>query len=121
MGRDARRRADRGRAGVPIVRTKLQAYATGAAFGGVSGAFLASYLGVVDAGQFEFSFSIFILEMVVLGGLGSIGGAIVGAIVLSVVNSCLLPDVVADLPAGSGSRSTCRRSPPASTARCSSS
>ena len=62
--------------GIPIVRTKLLAYATGAAFGGISGAFLASYLGVVNAAQFEFSFSIFILAMVVLGGLGSIAGVV---------------------------------------------
>jgi branched-chain amino acid transport system permease protein len=85
-------------AGVPIVRTKLLAYGTGAAFGGISGALLASYLGFVNAGQFEFSFSIFILAMVVLGGLGSISGVVVGAIILSVVNHYLLPEVLNDLP-----------------------
>jgi branched-chain amino acid transport system permease protein len=85
-------------AGVPIVRTKLLAYATGAAFGGMSGAFFAAYLGVVNAAQFEFSFSIFIFAMVVLGGLGSIPGVVVGAIILSVVNNYLLPDVLFDLP-----------------------
>jgi branched-chain amino acid transport system permease protein len=55
--------------GVPLVRTKLLAYGTGAAFGGLSGAFLASYLNTVNADQFQFSFSIFILAMVILGGL----------------------------------------------------
>ena len=85
-------------AGIPIVRTKLLAYGTGAAFGGVSGAFFASYLGIVDAAQFEFSFSIFIFAMVVLGGLGSITGVVVAAIGLSVVNSYLLPEVLYDLP-----------------------
>jgi branched-chain amino acid transport system permease protein len=89
-------------AGIPIVRTKLLAYGTGAAFGGISGAFLASYVGVVDSGQFEVSFSIFIFAMVVLGGLGSIPGVVVGAILLSVLNSYLLPDVLADLPAKVG-------------------
>jgi branched-chain amino acid transport system permease protein len=84
--------------GIPIVRSKLLAYATGAAFGGISGAFLASYLSFVSTGRFEFSFSIFILAMVVLGGLGSIWGAVGGAIVLSVVDSYLLPDVLNDLP-----------------------
>ena len=88
--------------GIPIVRTKLMAYATGAAFGGVSGAFLASYVGVVNASQFEFSFSIFIFAMVVLGGLGSIPGVVVGAILLSLVNYWLLPDVLFDLPARVG-------------------
>ncbi|MDX6658232.1 MAG: branched-chain amino acid transport system permease protein [Solirubrobacteraceae bacterium] len=85
-------------AGIPIVRTKLLAYGTGAAFGGVSGAFFASYLGFVNAAQFEFSFSIFILAMVVLGGLGSISGVVVGAIFLSVANNYLLPDVLFALP-----------------------
>jgi branched-chain amino acid transport system permease protein len=85
-------------AGVPIVRTKLLAYGVGAALGGVSGAFLASYLSFVNPDQFTFSFSIFILAMVVLGGLGSIWGVVVGAVVLSVINNHLLPRVLYDLP-----------------------
>jgi branched-chain amino acid transport system permease protein len=85
-------------AGVPIVRTKLLAYAVGAALGGVSGAFLASYLSTVNPHQFTFSFSIFILAMVVLGGLGSVWGVVAGAIVLSVFNTYLLPRVFHDAP-----------------------
>src|SRR5512133_2980127 len=84
--------------GIPIARTKLVAYATGAAFGGVSGAFLASYFSAVNAAQFQFSFSLFIFSMVVLGGMGSIRGVVLGAIVLSTVNSYLLPDVLYSLP-----------------------
>jgi branched-chain amino acid transport system permease protein len=84
--------------GVPIVRTKLMAYGVGAALGGASGAFLASYLSTVNPDQFTFSFSIFILAMVVLGGLGSIWGVVVGAIVLSGINSYLLPRVLYDVP-----------------------
>jgi branched-chain amino acid transport system permease protein len=89
-------------AGIPIARTKLLAYAVGAALGGLSGAFLASYLSVVNAQQFEFSFSIFVLSMIVVGGVGSIHGAVVGAIVLSAVNSYLLPDVLYSLPSEVG-------------------
>ncbi len=85
-------------AGIPIARTKLVAYATGAAFGGVSGAFMAFYLSAVNAGQFEFSFSLFIFSMVVLGGLGSIPGVVAGAIALSAFNTYLLPDVLGSLP-----------------------
>ncbi len=85
-------------AGVPIVRTKLLAYAVGGALGGVSGAFLASFLGTVNPTQFTYSFSIFILAMVVLGGLGSPWGVVAGAIVLSALNSWLLPDVLYDVP-----------------------
>jgi branched-chain amino acid transport system permease protein len=89
-------------AGVPIVRTKLLAYGVGAALGGVSGAFLASYLSTVNSDQFTFSFSIFILAMVVLGGLGSIWGVVVGAIVLSAINNYLLPRVLYDVPSNLG-------------------
>ena len=64
----------------------------------MSGAFLASYFSAVNAGQFEFSFSLFIFSMVVLGGVGSIRGVVVGAIVLSEINSYLLPDVLYSLP-----------------------
>jgi branched-chain amino acid transport system permease protein len=84
--------------GIPMVKTKLLAYGTGAAFGGVSGAFLASYLNTVNADQFQFSFSIFILAMVILGGLGSIWGVVLGAIALSVINNYLIPDVFNSLP-----------------------
>jgi branched-chain amino acid transport system permease protein len=88
--------------GVPIVRTKLLAYGVGAALGGVSGAFLASYLSTVNSDQFTFSFSIFILAMVVLGGLGSIWGVVIGAIVLSAINHYLLPKVLYDVPSRVG-------------------
>ena len=84
--------------GVPSVRTKLLAYATGAAFGGASGAFLGSYLNTVNADQFAFSFSIFILAMVILGGLGSVWGAVLGAVALSAVNTWLIPDVLNPVP-----------------------
>ncbi len=80
--------------GVPLVRTKLMAYAVGAAFGGISGAFLAVYFNSVNGNAFQFGFSIFILAMVILGGLGSIWGVVVGASLLSFVNTRLIPDVL---------------------------
>ena len=58
--------------GIPLVRTKLYAYALGAAFGGISGAFLGAYSTLVDPDQFQFGFSVFVLAMVIVGGLGSI-------------------------------------------------
>jgi branched-chain amino acid transport system permease protein len=84
--------------GVPLVKTKLLAYGTGAAFGGMSGAFLASYLNTVNADQFQFSFSIFVLAMVILGGLGSIWGVVIGSIALSFINNRLIPDVLNNVP-----------------------
>jgi branched-chain amino acid transport system permease protein len=84
--------------GVPMVKTKLLAYGTGAAFGGMAGAFLGSYLNTVNADQFMFQFSIFVLAMVILGGLGSIWGVVVGALILSFINNWLIPDVLNDVP-----------------------
>jgi branched-chain amino acid transport system permease protein len=88
--------------GVPLVKTKLLAYGTGAAFGGVGGTFIASYLNTVNADQFQFSFSIFVLAMVILGGLGSIEGVVLGAIVLSFINNNLIPDVFNNYPSKVG-------------------
>jgi branched-chain amino acid transport system permease protein len=88
--------------GVPLVRTKLLAYGTGAAFGGMAGAFLGSYLNTVNADQFQFSFSIFVLAMVILGGLGSIWGVVLGAVTLSFINTRLIPDVLNGLPSKVG-------------------
>ena len=88
--------------GVPLVRTKLLAYATGAAFGGISGAFLGSFLNTVNAEQFNFAFSIFVLAMVILGGLGNVWGVVLGAVVLSFVNTYLIPDVLNEVPSKVG-------------------
>jgi len=88
--------------GVPSVKTKLLAYGTGAAFGGMAGAYLGSYLNTVNADQFQFYFSILVLGMVILGGLGSIWGVVLGAIVLSFINNYFIPDVFNDLPAKVG-------------------
>jgi branched-chain amino acid transport system permease protein len=88
--------------GVPLVKTKLMAYAVGAAFGGMSGAFLGSYLNTVNADQFQFGFSIFILAMIILGGLGSVWGVVVGSLALSLINTRLIPDVLNSVPSKIG-------------------
>jgi branched-chain amino acid transport system permease protein len=88
--------------GIPAVRTKLLAYAIGATFGGMSGAFLGAYVTTVNADQFAFSFSIFVLAMVIVGGLGSIWGAVLGALLLSYINYYLIPDVLNTVPRSFG-------------------
>jgi branched-chain amino acid transport system permease protein len=88
--------------GVPAVKTKLLAYGTGAAFGGMSGAFLGTFNNTVNADQFQFYFSILILGMVILGGLGSIWGVVVGAITLTTINFYLIPDVINTVPGDLG-------------------
>jgi len=84
--------------GIPLVRTKLLAYAIGAAFGGISGVFLGDFDQTVNAGQFQFSFSVFVLAMVIVGGLGSVWGSVMGALLLSYMNYYLIPDVLNSLP-----------------------
>ena len=84
--------------GIPLVRTKLMAYAIGATFGGMSGVFLGAFDTTVSADQFQFSFSIFVLAMIIVGGLGSIWGAVLGALLLSYINYYLIPDVLNGLP-----------------------
>ena len=79
--------------GVNLVRTKLMAYAIGAAFGGFAGVFLGTYNNTVNVDQFEFGFSVFILCMVIIGGMGNLSGVILGAIFLSLVNRDLLPQL----------------------------
>ena len=65
--------------GVPLMRTKTWAYATGAFFGGVAGAYYASYNSGAFPDEFFFNISVFILCMVILGGMGNIWGVIFGA------------------------------------------
>ena len=88
--------------GIPLVKTKLTAYAIGAAFGGMSGAFFGAYFTEVNAGQFAFGFSIFIVAMVVVGGIGSIWGALAGGLLLGYINNYLIPDVLNNLPSAFG-------------------
>jgi branched-chain amino acid transport system permease protein len=88
--------------GIPLVRTKLSAYAMGAAFGGIAGAFLGAYTTLIDPEAFQFGFSIFVLGMIIIGGLGSIWGAVVGALLLVNVNYYLIPDVLNTLPSKFG-------------------
>ncbi|MEA2193214.1 MAG: branched-chain amino acid transport system permease protein [Solirubrobacteraceae bacterium] len=88
--------------GVPLVRTKLLAYAAGAGLGGIAGAFLGSYNNAINSNQFQFSFSIFVLAMVILGGMGSIWGVTAGAFALALIDRYLIPEVFDDLPSKVG-------------------
>lgn len=76
--------------GVNLVNTKLLAFAAGAFFSGVAGAYHAAKLGGVSPDDFSFGDSVVYLAMVVIGGLGSIPGVIVGAIVVYAINELIL-------------------------------
>lgn len=75
-----------GAMGIPLMRTKTWAYALGAFFGGVAGAFYASFKAGAFPADFFFNISIFLLTMVILGGMGSVWGVILGGMVLGYLN-----------------------------------
>ena len=68
--------------GINLVTTKLLAFATGAGFSALSGAIFASKLGSVYPHSFNVMISINIICVIIVGGMGSIPGVIVGAIAL---------------------------------------
>jgi branched-chain amino acid transport system permease protein len=72
--------------GVPLMRTKTWSYAIGAFFGGVAGAFYASFKSGAFPADFYFNISVFLLCMVILGGMGSIWGVILGGMILGYLN-----------------------------------
>jgi branched-chain amino acid transport system permease protein len=72
--------------GVPLVRAKLLAFACGASFAGVMGVVFAAKQIFINPESFTFLESIGVLAMVILGGMGSIPGAIIGATVVTVLN-----------------------------------
>ncbi len=76
--------------GVNLVATKLFAFGTGAFFAGLAGAFHAAKLGQVSPDNFSFGDSVIYLAMVVIGGIGSIPGVIVGALAVYSINQFLL-------------------------------
>lgn len=78
--------------GVPTVRLKMEAFVISAAFAGVAGALWAHSTGYISPTDFDFAESILLLAMVVVGGLGSLPGAIIGALLL-----ILLPEVLRPL------------------------
>jgi branched-chain amino acid transport system permease protein len=72
--------------GVPLMRTKTWSYALGAFFGGIAGAFYASFKSGAFPADFYFNISVFLLCMVILGGMGSVWGVIVGGMLLGYLN-----------------------------------
>src|SRR5499427_3393124 len=72
--------------GVSLVRMKLMAFACGASFAGVMGVLFSAKQVFINPESFTFLESIGVLAMVILGGMGSIPGAIVGATVVTVLN-----------------------------------
>lgn len=75
--------------GVDTTRMKVLAFVVGAFLGGLGGGLYAHYMFYIDPQVFNFTKSIEILNMVVLGGMGSIPGTILGAIILTILPELL--------------------------------
>lgn len=76
-------------AGIPTTRYKVLAFSLAAFFAGVGGALYAHYQSFLEPSKFGFMFSIEMFVIVVLGGLGSLTGSIISAIVLTVLPEML--------------------------------
>ena len=79
--------------GVDTVRIKIRVFVVSAALGGLAGVLYAHYVGFVSPSTFSISLSIALVTMVALGGMGSLAGAVAGAVLLT-----LLPYADAIIP-----------------------
>ena len=77
--------------GVDTTRYKVLAFVIGAFFAGVAGGLFAHYLSYLNPNSFTFLKSIEVIAMVVLGGMGSVSGAVLAAIVLTLLPEVLRP------------------------------
>ena len=76
--------------GINITKYKIMAFAIGAFFAGIAGAMYSSHFHFIYPGLFGFIQSIDILVIVVLGGMGSITGSVIAAVILAVANAYLM-------------------------------
>jgi branched-chain amino acid transport system permease protein len=79
--------------GIDRVRYKLLAFATGAAFAGATGTFYVAKLQTATPEMFMFPVSVMVLVMIVFGGIGSVWGVVVGALLLQILQSWFLEDL----------------------------
>jgi branched-chain amino acid transport system permease protein len=76
--------------GINTVTTKLLAFSLGASFSGFAGAFTGAYQTAIFAETFNFNVSILVVVMIILGGIGSLRGVVIGAFAVQYVNQTLL-------------------------------
>lgn len=75
--------------GINVFRYKVMTFTISAGFAGLMGAFYAHYMRFIDPNAFNFEQSISILSMVILGGLGSLPGSVIGALLLTTIPEML--------------------------------
>ena len=76
--------------GINTVTTKLLAFSLGASFSGFAGAFTGAYQTAIFAESFNFAVSILVVVIIILGGIGSLRGVVIGAFAVQYVNLTLL-------------------------------
>lgn len=77
--------------GVPVDRIRLAAFALSAAYAGVAGGLMAIVVGFIDPGEFGVSAALRQITFIVVGGMGSVAGSVIGAAVLSALPELLRP------------------------------
>jgi branched-chain amino acid transport system permease protein len=75
--------------GIDVLRTRLTAFVVGAFFSGVGGSLYAHYLGSFSPITFYFAMTMNLIAMLVLGGMGSLSGALVGVVCVSILSELL--------------------------------
>jgi branched-chain amino acid transport system permease protein len=85
--------------GINLTRTKLWAFALGASFSGFAGSLFSSAFQYVHPSQFEFTLSIMILSAVILGGIGNVYGAVIGAVLIGSFDRILAERLTAPINA----------------------
>jgi branched-chain amino acid transport system permease protein len=89
-------------AGINVLRAKVATFAVAAAFASFAGSLYAHYLGFVSPSVVNVLFSVEVLVAAALGGLGSIGGAAMGAIAVTVLGAALEKYIPEVIPSASG-------------------
>jgi branched-chain amino acid transport system permease protein len=79
--------------GINRTRAKLTAFAIGAAFAGITGTYYVAKVQTATPEMFMFPVSVMVLVMIVLGGIGSIAGAVLGAVLLQLLQSWFLQEL----------------------------
>jgi len=75
--------------GIPIFKYKLLSFAVSSFYAGIAGGLAAYYIGSITPEPYSLSLSVEYIAMIIIGGLGSIPGAVFGAIFITVLNEVL--------------------------------
>lgn len=71
--------------GIDVARYKIQVFAISAGYAGIAGGVYAAYMGIINPFSFNVELSITLLIMIVVGGLGSVPGSILGVAILEIL------------------------------------